>query len=140
MVWHRHSFISMNEPKKMQENIQPYNGRGISRLLRAFLCSMLGLRQAFVKEAAFRQELALAVILTPVAWRLGEGRVEQVMLIASLLLLLIVELLNSAVEAAIDRIGPEYHPLSGRAKDIGSAAVFLAMINAALVWAALLWP
>jgi len=111
---------------------------GVKRLFNAIGYSFAGLLAAFKNEAAFRQELALVAILIPVAYWLGGGIIEKVLLISSLLLVLIVELINSAIESAIDRIGSEQHELSGRAKDIGSAAVFLALINAAFIWTLLL--
>jgi diacylglycerol kinase (ATP) len=107
---------------------------GLGRITRATGYSFNGLRAAFAGEEAFRQELLIVAILTPVALWLGQTAVERALLIASLLLLLIVELLNSAVEAAVDRIGPERHELSGRAKDMGSAAVFVALMLTGVVW------
>lgn len=107
---------------------------GISRVIGAAGYSWKGLCAAFKNEAAFRQELLLLLVLTPVALWLGLDGIDYALLIGSLLLVLIVELLNSAVEAVVDRIGSEQHELSGRAKDIGSAAVFVALANAALIW------
>lgn len=107
---------------------------GIARIVDATGYSWKGFCAAFKHEAAFRQELFLLLVLTPLALWLGEGGVEYALLIGSLLLVLMVELLNSAVEAVVDRIGPEHHKLAGRAKDIGSAAVFVALVNAALIW------
>lgn len=96
--------------------------------------SLKGLQAAFRHEAAFRQELALFAILLPLAWWIGEGPVEWILLVGSGLLVLIVELLNSAIESVVDRIGTEHHELSGRAKDISSAAVMLALALAGLTW------
>lgn len=107
---------------------------GIARIIDATGYSWKGFRAAFKHEAAFRQELLLLLVLTPLALWLGEDGVDFALLIGSLLLVLMVELLNSAVEAVVDRIGSEHHELAGRAKDIGSAAVFVALVNAALVW------
>ena len=107
---------------------------GIARIIDATGYSWKGFRAAFKHEAAFRQELFLLLILTPVALWLGDDGIEYALLIGSLLLVLIVELLNSAVEAVVDRIGPEHHKLAGRAKDIGSAAVFVALVNVTLIW------
>ncbi len=107
---------------------------GIARIIDAGGYSWLGLTAAFKHEAAFRQELLLLVVLVPLAVWLGDGGVEYALLIGCLLLVLITELLNSAVEAVVDRIGPEHHELAGRAKDIGSAAVFVALVNVGLVW------
>ena len=110
------------------------NGTGLGRLVRAARCSALGLKAAYTHEQAFRQELLLCLLLTPVGLWLGQTGVERALLLASLVLLLIVELLNSAIEAVVDRIGPEHHALAGRAKDIGSAAVFLALVHGLIVW------
>jgi diacylglycerol kinase (ATP) len=107
---------------------------GLVRVWRAFGNSAKGFHGAFAEEAAFRQELALAVILFPLGIWLGESGVERALLVGPIFVVLIVELLNSAVEAAIDRIGLERHPLSGLAKDIGSAAVFTSFALLAVVW------
>ena len=108
------------------------------RVWRAFGYSLRGLRAAYKKESAFRQELVLAAVLVPLGVWLGRSGVERALLIGSVLAILVVELLNSAVEAAIDRIGPEPHKLSGRAKDMGSAAVLVAMLVCALTWGLIL--
>jgi diacylglycerol kinase (ATP) len=107
---------------------------GFRRLVRAARYSWQGLVCAFRNEAAFRLELALAAVLAPAGWWLGAGGVERALLLGSLALVLVVELLNSAVEAAVDRLGDERHELAGRAKDLGSAAVFVALLNVPLVW------
>ena len=107
---------------------------GIKRIINATGYSMHGLAAAFKHESAFRQELALVVILAPVAIYIGQSSVERSILIASLILVLIVELLNSAIEAIVDRVGHEHHELSGQAKDIGSAAVFVSLANAVIIW------
>jgi len=112
---------------------------GLRRIVRATKFSAQGFAQAWRYEAAFRQELVLAIVLTPVAFWLGQTVVERAALIAVLLLVLVVELLNSAIEAAVDRHGDEHHELSGRAKDLGSAAVFVVLVIVALVWAAVAW-
>jgi diacylglycerol kinase (ATP) len=112
---------------------------GFRRIIRATRYSAQGLTQAFKHEAAFRQELALTLILIPLAIWLGRTVLESALLIACCLVVLIVELLNSAVEAAIDRQGEEYHELSGRAKDLGSAAVFVSLVVCTLVWGAVAW-
>lgn len=101
--------------------------------------SLKGFRAAFRNEAAFRQELLLCALLLPFAWWIGETPVEWILLVGSCFLVLIVELLNSAVETVVDRIGPEHHVLSGRAKDIGSAAVMLSLTLAGLTWGLLAW-
>jgi diacylglycerol kinase (ATP) len=107
---------------------------GLTRVLRAFGNSLKGFRGAFREEAAFRQELALAVIVIPLGLWLGDTGVERALLVAPVLLILIVELLNSAIEATVDRIGMERHQLSGLAKDIGSAAVMLSFFLLGTVW------
>lgn len=112
---------------------------GIRRILSATRYSAQGLAQAWRHEAAFRQEVALTIVLTPIGLWLGRTAIERTLLIVSCLLVLIVELLNSAVEAAIDRHGDEVHELSGRAKDLGSAAVMLSLLFVAAVWLAVIW-
>ena len=107
---------------------------GLRRLLNAFGYSLQGFRAAWQNEAAFREEAMLTIVLTPVALLLPVTGLEKLLLIPSLLLLVLVELLNSAVEAVVDRIGPEIHPLSGRAKDLGSAAVLIACLILGLTW------
>lgn len=116
----------------------PNRTRGLRRLLYATGYSWAGLRAAWQGEAAFRQELLAAAVLVPAALWLGDSAIERALLIASWLLVLITELLNSALETAVDRIGAELHVLSKRAKDIGSAAVMLALLNAVVVWLLLL--
>ena len=112
---------------------------GWRRLIKATGYSWAGLKAAWRNEEAFRQEGLLCVVLAPLALWLGDSAVERVLLIGSLLLLVIVELLNTGIEATIDRIGLERHELSGRAKDIGSAAVFMALLNAAVAWLLILF-
>lgn len=107
---------------------------GLKRIVKATGYSMQGLRAAIKHESAVRQELLLLLIFTPIALILDVTNVEKILLIVSLVLVLIVELLNSAIEAVVDRIGSEYHELSGRAKDIGSAAVFVSLCLTAFVW------
>ena len=112
---------------------------GVTRVLRAFGNSLKGFAGAFREEAAFRQELALAVVVIPVGVWIGDSGVERALLIAPMLLILVVELLNSAIEAVVDRVGLERHRLSGLAKDIGSAAVFMAFVLLVTVWALVLF-
>lgn len=112
---------------------------GLTRMFRAFGASTKGLQGAFREEAAFRQELALAVIVIPLGLWLGRNGIERVLLIAPMFLVLIVELINSAIEATVDRIGLERHKLSGLAKDIGSAAVLMSLLLLAVVWVLVLW-
>jgi diacylglycerol kinase (ATP) len=107
---------------------------GFSRIIKATQYSFKELRAAFKYESAIRQELLLLLILTPIALLLDVSNVEKILLVASLVLVLIVELVNSAIEAVVDRIGTEHHELSGRAKDIGSAAVFVSLCLSAFVW------
>lgn len=107
---------------------------GLTRIIKAFGFSMQGLKATYKLEEAFRQEVWLFIITLPIALWLGDTGIEKALLIGSILLLLIVEILNSAIEATIDRFGGELHELSGRAKDMASAAVLLAMINAGMVW------
>ena len=114
--------------------IDRYKPRGLTRLLRALGSSMRGLVGAYREEAAFRQELALAIVVIPLGLWLGHGAVERVLLVAPVLILLIVELPNSAIEATVDRIGFERHALAGLAKDIGSAAVFMSFVLLIGVW------
>ena len=107
---------------------------GLTRIIKAGGYSMQGLKAALKHEAAFRQESVLFLLLTPLAFFVGDSAIEILLLISSLFIVLIVELLNSAVEAVVDRVGTEQHELSGRAKDIGSAAVFVSLVLVAVVW------
>ena len=107
---------------------------GLRRILLATRYSLEGLLAAFRGEAAFRQELALAVVLVPLGVWLGDNGAQRALLAGAVLLVLIVELLNSALEAAVDRISDERHPLAKRAKDLGSAAVMISLATAAAVW------
>lgn len=118
----------------------PHKGRsGLDRVVRAFGYSMQGFALALRSESAFRQEAALAAVMLPASFWLGRGWPEVALLAGSVLLVLIVELLNSAVEATVDRVSFELHELSKRAKDFGSAAVFLALTLCGAIWAAALW-
>jgi diacylglycerol kinase (ATP) len=113
----------------------PHKGqRGLQRLFNALFYSLSGLRIAFQHESAFRQEVALAAVLVPVACLVQVTAVERVLLLGSVLFVFVVELLNSSVEAAIDRISFDTHRLSKRAKDLGSAAVLIALIMLAITW------
>jgi diacylglycerol kinase (ATP) len=117
----------------------PYKGKtGLRRLMNAFGYSIAGTLAAFKHEDAFRQEVVLAIVLTPVALYFGETAIHQALMIGSLLFIIIVELLNSSIEATVDRISVKHHKLARRAKDIGSAAVFFSLINAAVIWFLLL--
>ncbi len=118
----------------------PSKGRaGIDRVIHATGYSLAGLSTAYRGESAFRQEVWLALLMAPLAFWIGRGWVETALLIGSLLLVLIVELLNSGIEAAIDRVSLELHELSKRAKDLASAAVFLSLLLCAGIWLAALW-
>jgi diacylglycerol kinase (ATP) len=114
--------------------VDRYKPRGMTRIARALVSSLRGLTGAYREEAAFRQELALALIVIPLGLWLGHGATERVLLTAPVVLILIVELLNSAIEATVDRIGFERHALAGLAKDIGSAAVLMSFVLLVLVW------
>ena len=115
------------------------NGRGFMRIVRAGVCSWQGFKAAWRHEAAFRQEALLAIVLIPLGLWLGQGGVERALLAGSVLLVPIAELLNSAIETVVDRIGMERHELSGRAKDMGSAVVFLACSLTVMTWCCVLF-
>ncbi len=119
----------------------PHKGkRGLPRILNAFGYSLAGLRAAFAYEDAFRQEVLLAIVLLPAALFMPVSGLGRAVMVGSVLLVLIVELLNSAIEAAVDRISLENHQLAKRAKDIGSAAVFVALVLLGLAWFIILFP
>lgn len=119
----------------MSEQESPFKGKtGLTRIWNAFNYSLAGLAAAYRHEDAFRQESWLALVLVPLACFLPAAPTGRALMIASILLVLIVELLNSAVEAAVDRISLENHRLAKRAKDIGSAAVLVSLVNVAVVW------
>ena len=112
---------------------------GLKRLFSALGYSLRGLKAAFHNEPAFREECLIAILLIPLALYLGDSGSERAMLIGAWLLVMIVELLNSGIEAVVDRIGEEYHALSGIAKDVGSAAVLLSLVAAVLIWVLVLF-
>lgn len=112
---------------------------GLTHLVHSTRYSWKGLKAAFRNEAAFRQEVVITALLLPFAWWIGDSIISWLLLVSSLFFVLIVELLNSAIENVVDRIGTEHHVLSGRAKDIGSAAVMLSLIMAGLTWGLLGW-
>ena len=114
--------------------------RGPAGIMRAAVWSLQGLRAAWLHESSFRLEAYLFVVLAPLALWLGADGIERALLVGSMLLVLSAELLNSAIEAVIERYGAERHELAGRAKDMGSAAVFVLMMNVLLVWALILAP
>ena len=108
--------------------------KGLDRIFKAAGYSWQGIKAAYENEAAFRQELVLSVILIPLAFWLGDTGIEIALMTACIFLVLLVEIINSAIEAVVDRFGEEQHVLSGRAKDMGSAAVMIALINLIVVW------
>jgi diacylglycerol kinase (ATP) len=113
--------------------------RGPRQIYRALIWSLKGLRAAWTFEASFRLEVYLSIILFPLGLWLGRGGVEKAILVGSLLLVLSAEILNSAIEVVVDKTTPEFHELAGRAKDLGSAAVFVLMLNVILCWSLVLW-
>ncbi|CAB5494040.1 Diacylglycerol kinase (EC [Bathymodiolus thermophilus thioautotrophic gill symbiont] len=120
-------FYTLNEVMKNEAT-------GLKRIVSAFGFSMQGLKACYRSEAAFRQEVWLSVVLIPLAFFLAESAVDRVLLIMPVFLVLIVEILNSAIESVVDRIGDEYHVLSGVAKDMGSAAVWLSLMLLIAIW------
>ena len=112
---------------------------GFTRIIKAAGYSWLGFKAAYKNEAAFRQELWLCILLLPAALYFGETLMDKAILISSLLFILIVELINSAIEAVVDRIGDEMHELSGRAKDMGSTAVFITISMVVVIWIGVLY-
>ena len=114
------------------------NAKGLKRLINACIFSVAGFKATWKHEEAFRQEVILFVISTPVAIWFGQTNIEKLLLIGSVVLVMLVELLNTAVESVVDRVGLEHHELSGRAKDIGSAAVMMSLAWAAVTWALIL--
>ncbi len=116
------------------------DAKGLKRIINAFGYSLKGFRACFRHEEAFRQEVFVLIPLLPLGIWLGNNGVERALLVGSLLIVPLTELLNSAIEAVVDRIGQERHKLSGRAKDIGSAAVFLSIVLALSVWFLILLP
>ena len=120
---------------------QEFKGKkGLTRLWNALGYSRDGIAAAWRHEAAFREEILLAAIAIPLAFYLGKTGVDRALLVSCIILILIVEILNSAVEAVVDKASPEKHDLAKRAKDMGSAAVLFSLINAAVIWACVLWP
>jgi diacylglycerol kinase (ATP) len=117
-----------------------YSGNtGLKRIIKAGLYSWQGFSACYRKEEAFRQETWLALVLIPLALWLADNGIQLAMMVASVVLVLIVEIVNSAIEAVVDRIGSEHHKLSGRAKDMGSAAVLLSLLNVVMVWGLVLF-
>ena len=118
--------------------MKPENNHGFKRIVRATGFSIQGLKAAWLHEAAFRQELILAIVTLPIVFLLDISLVERLLMIITATLVIIVELLNSGIEAVVDRIGPECHELSGRAKDIASAAVFISLGLCAVTWGSII--
>lgn len=126
-------------PPEMEHPESPHKGKtGLTRVWNALFYSLAGLKAAYRHEDAFRQEVWLAVILIPLALYLSDQPIERAMMIGSVLLVLIVELINSAIEATVDRISLKDHVLAKRAKDIGSASVFVALVNVVVIWTLIL--
>ena len=121
-------------------DVKGHMPRGPGRILKATLWSCQGLRAAWLHESSFRLEVWLLVVAVPLALWLGDSGLERAVMIGSCLLVLAAELLNSAIEAVIERYGPEHHELAGRAKDMGSAAVFVLMMNVLVCWGLILVP
>lgn len=119
--------------------IEKPNGRGIGRIIKASNCSIKGLKAAYVNEAAFRQELWFCIALFPISFVISSTLTTWLMLISSLFLVLIAEILNSAVEALADRISLEHHELIGRAKDLGSAAVSISIVLTVIIWSSVIY-
>ena len=113
--------------------------RGFKRLINAFYYSMAGFRATWINEEAFRQEILVGIIVVPAGFFIGATGTQKAILIGSYLIIPLVELLNSAIEAVVDRVGMERHELSGRAKDIGSASVFLSIFTAIIMWGLIIW-
>ena len=118
----------------------PHKARaGVERIVHATGYSIAGLFAAWRHESAFRQECVLAIVMLPAAWWVGRNWIEIALLAGSVMMVLVVELLNSAIETVVDRVSPDLHPLSKRAKDIGSAAVMLALLTCTALWLSALW-
>ncbi len=128
----------MNDSESSPKSALPPKKTGLARLIAATGYSMAGFKAAFQNEEAFRLEFFGFLVLAPLALWLGESRVDKVLLIGSLLLVLLVETINSAIEAVVDRGGSEYNELAGRAKDMGSAAVLICLVLTVFVWGMLL--
>ena len=123
----------------MERDMEGEKKTGLRRVINATGYSLCGLKSAWQTEAAFRQEVLLMAIMLPLAFLLGKNGVERALLISVCLVVLVAELLNSAIEAVVDRIGLEHHPLAGAAKDLGSAAVFVSLVMVVMVWGLVLF-
>jgi len=129
----------LQEAEPQTAQVVPPTKKGIPRLIAATKYSAAGLKATFKSEEAFRLEVYALIVLGPLGMWLGEGGVEKVLLVGSVVFLIIVELLNTAIEVVIDRISEDYHPLSGRAKDIGSACVLISIGLVVMTWGMLLF-
>lgn len=116
-----------------------YSEKGLKRFINAFIFSFAGFKAAWTHEEAFKQEVVVFFVAIPLAIWIGENNIEKLLLIASVVLVMVIELLNSAIEAIVDRVGVEYHELAGRAKDMGSAAVMLSILLAMATWLLILF-
>jgi diacylglycerol kinase (ATP) len=132
--------VASSSAADVADSVGTHAPRSPFRAWRAFIWSMQGLRATWDVESSFRLEVYLFLVLAPTAYWLGGNGVERAILIGSMILVLVIEVLNSAVEAVVDRWGPELHELAGRAKDMGSAAVFLADMNVLICWGLILLP
>lgn len=121
------------------KNVNSHKTTGLRRLVNALGYSLSGLQFAWHNESAFRQEVILAIVLVPLAFMMPVSVTQRVLLVASVILVLVVEVINSAIETIVDRISLDIHPLSQKAKDMGSAAVLLALMNVIMTWAMVLW-
>ena len=128
----------MNTEPSNEEFRQKPGGSGFRHLVNATRFSMQGLKYAISEESAFRQEVAMAMLLTPMAFYIGSNLVETAILLMVLLSVLSIELLNSGLEAIVDKTTPEHHELAGRAKDMGSAAIFVALVILCVTWTLLI--
>lgn len=127
--------MKTGRPSPTGDEKSPFKGKtGLARILNAFRYSLAGLSEAYRHEEAFRQETWLALVLVPAAFFMPVGGLGKALMVASVLLVLVVELLNSAIEAVVDRVSLEHHHLAKRAKDVGSAAVMISLLNVAAVW------
>lgn len=122
-----------------RSELLPKPKQGIARLFAAMRYSLAGIRWAWASEEAFRIEAVLFLVLTPIGLWLGENNIERVLLVGVLILVVLIEILNTAIEALVDRVGSEYHELSGVAKDLGSAAVFISLGLVMFVWGMLIF-
>ena len=131
----------MTKPNEKPANAEDLKGKkGLKRLINATRYSWQGIRAGWVNEAAFREECALEIVMIPIALFLPVTILEKMLLVNSVLFVLFAEITNSAIEAVVDRFGPEIHPLAGRAKDMGSAAVLFALVICGLTWLAVAGP